>query len=377
MCIKSWHIALIGATLCFIFPFYMAILSFTGPASLEGTVFSGFISIIFFIPAIVMLIPAVFLKSKTKKKIGAIISIIFGTTLLTIWHLLAIGRAMETNVLFNNFLISLPGILLFIAGILFFGKENKSAQLCRKKLIIFMIFLLSMVIFAPSALIILLVDFDSNPEIKKCQYESAAPAMIVAALKNVSGMERESYQQQINLECYKMIARKNLDSELCERLPDSGPGNRNKGDCLDYIASKKNDSSICLKTDNAAYCYLGMAISGNNPAFCEKSGDGKDFCYRKLAANIQDPYLCEKISNSSYQKTEGYCKAISMGCYAGCDKLNEAIAREKCVTGRLEGLLSSYGLSFSTRDELNAVGETFRKETIGDYCQYHKEIKKE
>lgn len=258
MQIKSWHIAMVGAAICFIFPFYMAILASAGEVSQEGTIFNELVSATCFIIAIIMSIPAALLKSKTKKKAGAILSMIFGTAALTIWHLSILEKEEMIDSLVISFLILLPGILLVVASILFFGKEN--AQSCRKKPVGFITFLLSIAIFTPSMLIALSgINFDSNSEIKKCQYRNGMPLMVVATLKGALGMGYESYQKQVDLGCYRMIAMKNLDLELCERLPENSSTNRNRTDCLIYIASQKNDSSICLKTNNISNCYLKVA----------------------------------------------------------------------------------------------------------------------
>jgi len=143
MQIKSWHIALIGATICFIFPLHMAILTvnqwITVSPSHEGTSLGFFLFIIFFVLAGTALIPVAFLKNKKRKKIGAVLSIIFGTIqmFLGIVSIYKTGHDFMSHFLMSMACIS--GFFLFGAGVLYFWKETRTADLYKKSTMIFII----------------------------------------------------------------------------------------------------------------------------------------------------------------------------------------------------------------------------------------------
>lgn len=161
MQIKSWHIALIGIIFNSIFPLYLAFL-FVGfwimrGESHEGTSLLFFLGIVSFILLGIILISVIFLRSynRKKKKIGAILSMIFGAFQIFIGFVLIckVGSGFPPH--FLVLIICISGLFLFGAGVLYFWKETKIKELYKKKVIFPIVSLIVLII-----LLIAVIFFD-------------------------------------------------------------------------------------------------------------------------------------------------------------------------------------------------------------------------
>lgn len=142
MQIKSWRIALIGIVFNSIFPLYLAALFIdfwiTRGESHEGTSLLFFLGIASFILLGIILIPVILLRSynRKKKKIGAILSMIFGAFQIFIGVVLICKTGSGFPPHFLVLIICISGLFLFGAGVLYFWKETKTKELHKKKVII-------------------------------------------------------------------------------------------------------------------------------------------------------------------------------------------------------------------------------------------------
>jgi len=314
MKIPGWKISLWGVKIFFVITifFFLYFLYFwidIGRAS-ESTNIMGILSVISFVIGIILYISTKLMKNEKYKRVGGIFIFLVGIIFLIIGIFLMTNNYSNiTNIqeVFNlllRLLLLVSSALLFCGGLLSFIEE-KVEESKYNRLILYILSLTLLIIFLPDVLIILMgIKFDENPEVKECQYNYRGFIII----ENIISYFGKDISYEIDANCYNKVARKNLDVELCKKLPIQGPGYVNRNDCLSYIALEKNDPLICLDMieDSFHYsrCVNSISKKYNNHNVCDdinlpefstcEEREIKAKCYLEVAGIEKDINICNK-----------------------------------------------------------------------------------
>lgn len=314
MKISSWKISLWGVRIFFILPiflfFYFIYYWIDVGSSHEGTIILGSLMIFFSVIGITLYFSVKLMKNEKYKNIGNISSFFIGTILLIVGIFLISGNYSNiTNMeevfgLLLRLLLLASGILLLYGGLLSF-LEKRLERSKHNRLILYITFFLLLIAFLPNLLIILMgIEFDENADVKKCQYNYRGFIII----ENVISYFGKGFSYEIDVNCYNEVARKNLDIELCKKLPVNGHGSINRNDCLRYIALKENNPLICFDMieDSFRYsrCVNSISEKYNNNNICDdidlpefstcEEREIKARCYLEVAGMEKDINICNK-----------------------------------------------------------------------------------
>ncbi|MBS3063028.1 MAG: hypothetical protein J4203_04095 [Candidatus Diapherotrites archaeon] len=136
---------------------------------------------------------------------------------------------------------------------------------------------------------------------------------IISAAANEGRVEvcnglREKFQKS---ECIKEVAVSSRSERTCENIELAGGGAQIRYDCLERVAVKKGDYTICLDIkfkEQLGECIGQIAVAKKDALLCGETPNAalsekdpylaRENCYRYVAGKTKDAGLCDQVQNA-------------------------------------------------------------------------------